>query len=102
MSTTTVSVPAVTGMFARAVAQATGLSERELENLHPDVWGAPGHWRYVGGSHGGMFYTRKGIAVMIETLRATGHVIESMLLAAVASRELAGSGWASRWEADHE
>lgn len=91
-TTTTQSPAVITGMYARAVAKTTGLSERALENLHPDTFGARGHWTFISGGNGGMFYTPAGLAVLIEQLHAAGHVAESNSLARAARASIARGG----------
>ena len=80
MNTATTSAPVLTGMFARKVAQVTGLSARELENLHPDRFGSPGHWKFVSGEGGGMFYTPQGLLAVLEALRLAERKAEALCL----------------------
>lgn len=107
----------LTGLFSRRVALVTGLSERAIENLHPSHFGAPGHFKFVSGSCGGMYYTSKGVVGLLEALRLAGYVAESaaLLTAArlpcahrsgmsaiaihAAMLEAGPVGWAAQWEA---
>lgn len=114
MSTHTTPTPVLTGLFARQVAKVTGLTERQLENLHGRDWGAPGHFTFVPGVHGGMFYAPKGLDGLIEHLRLAGYAHEAQLLAAADRVELCSKKTPApapapaepvigrRWDLEHE
>ena len=76
----TIPLPVITGIYARAVYKITGLSMRQIENLHPDTFGCPKHWTFITGGSGGMFYTVEGLRVLVERLHAAGHIAESSAL----------------------
>lgn len=103
------------GMYARKVAQVTGLSELALDRLHTSDMGAPRHFRYVSGEGGGFFYTLDGLCRLVEILHAESRPVAAKSLAvsldhvrhpapapiAPAGRNVRGS-WMRDWEASHQ
>ncbi|MDF3058525.1 MAG: hypothetical protein K0R17_2740 [Rariglobus sp.] len=81
MNTATTS-PAVAGLFARKVAEITGLSELKLDRLHTSDMGSPGHFLYQSGAGGGWFYTVAGLSRLVEILFADGCKAEATMLRA--------------------
>ena len=81
MNTATTS-PAVAGMFARKVTEVTGLSLMALDRLHASDMGSPGHFMFLPGAAGGMFYTVTGLSRLVEILHAESHTVAAKCLAA--------------------
>lgn len=85
-----------TRIYARKVAEATGLSEAEIYRRHSDDMGSPGHFGFAGA----IFYTPKGLTRLVEILDAEGqHVAARCLAAALNQLRSPHGSWAQRWEA---
>ncbi len=97
MSTTTPR-PALTGLYARRVAEVTGLSEMELYRHHASDMGSPGHFFY---ERGAMVYTAKGLSALVEALAVEGQMVAAKLLAAAlqhAAEKAPARDWLGAWE----
>lgn len=53
-------------LSAAEVADLTGLTTGEIQNLHPDDFGVPGHW-YLN-KHSVVVYTEQGLAGLVDAL----------------------------------
>jgi hypothetical protein len=82
MSTTTTQAPATAGLFARKVAQVTGLSEMALDRMHTEDMGGPKHFFQQPGAAGGFVYTVAGLSRLVEILYAEGHADAALALRA--------------------
>ena len=80
MNSATATAPGQPGMLSRKVTEITGLSERRLEDLHPEDFGSPGHFKFNSGPGGGLIYTQKGLLALAEALQAAGYVAEGSAL----------------------
>lgn len=84
-------------LFAAAkVAEVTGIDAYDLQKLHPSDFGVPGHWQM--NSQGGVIYTERGVAALVDVLISRGaegpasklyaHLVEQQQAKAVPSRQL--------------
>jgi hypothetical protein len=71
---------------AEEVAKFAGIDSFALQQLHPDHFGSPGHWRMHGGT---VLYTAKGIEGLLVGLQKAGNAagVEA-LLAELHSRQV--------------